>query len=196
MRKQPTLFQTVYRLTVVSGVLVCGSMVAYRYGPPPEQLADMIDGAAAMIDKQFAEEGESARGDGSDLLVTEDQGLEPVAENEPPLRAWDSELEPASFSQPFTPQPKSKASGPVAQLASAPSSHLGDELERQRLVAPLLAAGALKADVEPWGQTQKLFRATATQPVGERSSGMMRQLDAVDGTPEGAVARVLAQMER
>lgn len=41
--------QTLYRLTVMTGVLVVGSMAAYRYGPPPERLADLIDGAASRI---------------------------------------------------------------------------------------------------------------------------------------------------
>lgn len=51
MSKQPTPFQSLYRLTVMVGALVVGSMAAYRYGPPPERLASMIDSTVERIEE-------------------------------------------------------------------------------------------------------------------------------------------------
>lgn len=166
---QPTsLATTVYRLTVMVGFLGCGSLAAVHYGPEAGDLAEMIDGAATLV-MEVPEASKSLPA--ADVVVFETgsgaQSTVTVPPVSPPPR-FDPAVKPASASQ------------PVAAAAVEP-------LEQARLTAPLLTAGATRAEISPWGA---MYRATATVPVGDRATGLNRQFDALGGTPEQAVAKV------
>ena len=104
----------------------------------------------------------------------------PVAFDTP---LFDSAVQPASALEPITETAPTRPMTPVM-----------DRLERDRLTAPLLAAGAIRADVQPWGSgDQQVYRATAAFPVGDPTAGLESRLDAVEATPERAVEALLAR---
>lgn len=175
MPSQPTsMLTTVYRLVVMGGVLTCGTMAALRYGPEAGDLAEMIDGTAAMVV------------DLSETETTPDASL-----GEPAPFALAEAGTPAAepFAQPATAKfdPAVSQASVAAPIERPTAATPVEPLEQARLTAPLLTAGATKADVTPWGA---MYRATATVPVGAGTAGLERQFDGLGGTPEQAVAKV------
>ncbi|TWU00617.1 hypothetical protein Pla108_15690 [Botrimarina colliarenosi] len=191
MSNKPTPFQTCYRLTIMVGTLAVGSMAAYRYGPEPAELAELIDRAASLV----AEVPSRGASDPSAMALTEAPAAEldllqpapalpspPVASSD--WRHYDTAVQPASALAPLA-TPSTDAP-PPADL---------EPLERERLTAPLLAVGATRADVTAWGRgAATVYRATASAPVGEVGGGLERQFDAVGETPEAAVAELAAEI--
>lgn len=182
--EQPTPFQTFSRLAIMLGTLSCGSLAAWHYKPKPGQLAEMIDSTAAMVigvpePETTAQEGAgvapafgSTAGSAPDAPQSVDQADTP---------RWDSAVQQAS------------AFAPVERTAPVAAPAQLDTLERERLTAPALAAGAIRADVQPWGSgEQSLYRATAAASTG--AAGLQRRLDAYGATPEAAVASLVDEL--
>lgn len=198
-KNKPTAFQTFSRLTIMLGTLVSGSLAAWHYGPEPQDLADLIDSTASMVVEvpgheppaavtaavEFAEEA-------ADQLATPPAFDAPVALDTP---LFDPAVQPASAAAPLAQAaPASAPSQPTQQALPRAVTPVLDRLERDRLTAPLLAAGAIRADVQPWGTgEQQVYRATAAFPVGDPTGGMESRLDAVETTPERAVQALLAR---
>lgn len=181
-----TPLQTVYRLTVVAGVLVCGSMAALHYGPEAGDLADMIDQTAAMVVEPT--EGDATPGGAIEADPAELFAEVPV-ESAPTVEA------PPRFDDQVLPASGLLAEPQASPPANVPATSDFDRLERERLTAPLLAAGAERADVHPWGDTgNRMYRATASAPVGAPEARLLREFDAIAATPEAAVAAVRSQL--
>ncbi len=181
--KKPTPFQTASRLLIMVGTLACGSLAAWNYGPEPDRLAEMIDSAASMVievpSTDRADEGLS-EAPPAPFDPSQAASLAPLAPATEEIPRWDPAIQQASALQPVTRAavPRTAAPAPV------------DTLERERLTAPALAAGATRADVQPWGNgTEPLFRATAAAPTG--APGLEQRLDAYGATPEAAVASLV-----
>lgn len=179
--------RTFYRLAIMLGTLTCVSMAWYRYGPPPGEVADLIDQAAAHVMELDA----SSVPDEQPLAAT---AAEPApafqASNLPPGVA---PSEPPRFDPAVS---QATALEPVRRREVTPVSAVSIEaLERERLTAPLLAAGASRADVVRWGRSEPpVYRATAAAAVGDSSTGLERRLDAIGSTPDEAVERLLDEL--
>lgn len=195
MSQQPTAFQTAYRLTIMIGTLAVGSMAAYRYGPEPERLAETIDYVASMVNEATGE----AAAEPDSLASLESAPLaEPAAFG----------VAPDLWSEPAAPSNDAPRYDAAVQQASAlvpieeePPRAAGDfeRLERERLTAPLLAAGATQADVTVWGRgADSVYRATASAPVRSNATGeaagLERRFDAIGATPEEAVQTLAAEV--
>jgi uncharacterized phage protein gp47/JayE len=194
--QQPTAFQTAYRLTIMVGTLTVGSMAAYRYGPEPERLAETIDYVASMVNEVTGE----ATAEPDSLASLESAPLaEPAAFG----------AAPDLWSEPAAPNNGAPRYDAAVQQASAlvpieeeqPPRAVGDfeRLERERLTAPLLAAGATQADVAAWGRgADSVYRATASAPVRGNATGdaagLERRFDAIGATPEEAVQTLAAEV--
>lgn len=185
--ESPTFFQTATRLVIMVGTLACGSLAAWHYGPEPDQLADLIDQTAAMVIDvpQSIDQTKPVEGLGEAIAFAQIEASSdeaPAVSDE--LPRWDSAVEPAT------------AMTPIESPARAPS-HLMDPLERERLTAPVLAAGATRADIQPWGPGQTpAYRATAAAAVGRGTVGLERRYDAFGETPEAAVASLMQQLRQ
>ncbi|MEN0111800.1 MAG: hypothetical protein AAF805_13860 [Planctomycetota bacterium] len=190
--RQESPVQTVYRLAVVGGLLACGSMAAIHYGPEAGDLADMIDQTASMVvELDETPEAPAGMADGATSAIEPAALFAGVTGDTQPTQAtdvaprFDDQVLPASglIAEP----------APAATLPAGPSDL--DRLERERLTAPLLAAGAERADVHPWGNDgNRMYRATASAPVGSPAARLLREFDAVAATPEAAVAAVRSQL--
>jgi len=170
-KPSPSPLTTLYRLTIMMGALACGSLAAYRYGPEPAELAAFINRTAERLG--VATQSPSAAPE-PELFVADEAS--PADTSAP---RFDAAVRPASDLQPIerdTPNPPT----------------LQDVAQSERLVAPVIAAGASRAEVTPWGRgTPRVFRATAAMPVGEAATGLERRFDAVGETPEAAVAALV-----
>ncbi len=193
MSQQPSAFQTAYRLTIMVGTLAVGSMAAYRYGPEPERLAETIDYVASMVNQGTGE----AAAEPDSLASVETAPLSepapfeaaPALWNEPVGARYDGAVQQASADL------SAERLTPIEE--EDPSRLDGDfeRLERERLTAPLLAAGATQADVTAWGSgADAVYRATASAPVSGDARGLQRRFDAIGATPEEAVQTLVAEV--
>lgn len=195
--QQPTAFQTTYRLTIMLGTLAVGSMAVFRYGPEPERLAETIDYVASMVNEATGEA--AAEPDSVALLETAplaepmafgsapDLGNQPVAAPGYDAPRYDGAVQQASALVPIEEEEPPRATGDI------------ERLERERLTAPLLAAGATQADVAAWGRgADTVYRATASAPVRGNATGdaagLERRFDAIGSTPEEAVQTLAAEV--
>ena len=75
MARRTHPLKALYRMIVMAGVLAVGSMAAYLYGPPPEQLAGMINDVAHQLDS----EPMPVQAEGSEpLAFLDDQSTPPI----------------------------------------------------------------------------------------------------------------------
>ncbi len=186
-KQKPTTFQTLSRLSIMVTTLVGGSYAAFHYGPEAQDLADLIDSTASMVVEVPGHEPPAAVTAAVEFAeVAADQLSNPPAFDAPvtlETPRYDPAVQPASTGAPLSGAPPSRPMTPVL-----------DRLERDRLAAPLLADGAIRAEVQPWGSgDQQVYRATAAFPVGDPSAGLESRLDAVEATPERAVEALLAR---
>ncbi|QDT70846.1 hypothetical protein MalM25_38020 [Planctomycetes bacterium MalM25] len=200
-KQKPTAFQTFSRLTIMLGTLTTGSLAAWHYGPEPQDLADLIDSTASMVVEVPGHEPPTAvtaavefAEDAADQLSTPPAFDAPVALDTP---LFDPAVQPAAATAPLAqaaPSPAPSQQALSQQALPRAVTPVLDRLERDRLTAPLLAAGAIRADVQPWGTgEQQVYRATAAFPVGDPTGGMESRLDAVETSPERAVQALLAR---
>lgn len=182
--EQPTPFQTFSRLAIMLGTLACGTLAAWHYGPKPGQLAEMIDTTAAMMIEVPERETTPPEGASVAPAFGSTDGSAPAAPqsvDQADTPRWDSAVQQAS------------AIAPVERTAPVTEPAQLDTLERERLTAPALAAGAIRADVQPWGSGEpSLYRATAAASTG--AAGLQRRLDAYGETPEAAVASLVEEL--
>lgn len=186
-KQKPTAFQTFSRLAIMSGTLGVGSTAAYLYGPEPQDLADLIDSTASMVVEVPGHEPPAAVTAVQEFAETASETLSAPPAFDAPIALdtplFDAAVQPASAVEPIAEAPSARPMTPVM-----------DRLERDRLTAPLLAAGAIRADVQPWGSgDQQVYRATAAFAVGDPTAGLESRLDAVEATPERAVEALLAR---
>lgn len=171
------------------GTLSVGSLAYYQYGPEASAVAEMIDHAASLV----AEFKDSHRPDATmpagfaapdePALFETTAGFE--ANSVAAAPRYDASIQQASALQPVT---------PIQEAAPIVGRGM-DSLERERLTAPLLAVGATRADITSWGRdNERLFRVTASTPVGDGSSGLQQRFDAVGETPELAVAQLVREI--
>lgn len=162
------------------GSLTIGSMAAYRYGPAPETLADLIDRTVAG-----AIPAGSTPDDGSGGATAEAWAAPAGLALGPEGRAGD----PPRFDPAIMP------AGGAIPLDSPARVGVLDRTEVERLVAPVLAAGATYANVEPWGKgSEPVYRATASAPAGVSAPDLERRFDAIGATPHEAAERVAAEV--
>lgn len=189
--QQPTAFQTAYRLTIMVGTLAVGSMAAYRYGPEPERLAETIDYVASMVNEVTGE----ATAEPNTLGSLDSASLAEPAAFESAPNLWNEPTAPNNGAPRYDAAVQ-QASALVPIEEEAPRA-AGDfeRLERERLTAPLLAAGATQADVAAWGRgAESVYRATASAPVSGDAAGLERRFDAIGATPEEAVQTLAAEV--
>lgn len=172
-----------YRLTIMLGTLTVGSMAAYRYGPEPESLAGIINEAVRTIGAGSGP-AEATLADAPSHEAPSYEatsGLLPLgAAPVDTLPRFDAQVQQAA------------ALMPLEEGAPTPPA---EGLDRDRLVAPLIAAGATEADVTAWGHGDRtVYRATASAPVSADAPDLERRFDAVGETPEDAVARLAAEV--
>ena len=165
--KTPPL-QLAFRTAIMLGTLVVGSMTAFLYGPPPEQLAGYANWAAVRWNEltgqismpesmeELADFSAFESEDSSELL---------------PIESGDSMVEPAAFF--------SEVSQPEAQSTA--------DWENQ-----IKLAGAEQAKVESWGSTGQVYRAWAVVP----ESGMQKHYGAMASSAQEAAAQVIAQINQ
>lgn len=104
MPKNESPLKTIYRLTVMTGTLGVGSLAAYQYGPPPEQLAEGINHAVSVVNERLGTE--------ADVTQPTDAAT--------PAPRFDDQIVAASFEQP--------AATPSANAPAAPTVEpWGDE---------------------------------------------------------------------
>jgi hypothetical protein len=190
--QQPTPFQTAYRLTIMGGTLVVASMAAYRYGPEPERLAETIDYVASMVNEVTGE----ATAEPNTLGSLDSAPLAEPAAFESAPNLWNEPTAPNNGAPRYDAAVQ-QASALVPIEEEEPPRAAGDfeRLERERLTAPLLAAGATQADVAAWGRgAESVYRATASAPVSGDAAGLERRFDAIGATPEEAVQTLAAEV--
>jgi hypothetical protein len=172
----------------MGGTLVVASMAAYRYGPEPERLAETIDYVASMVNEVTGEATAEPNTLGSldSAPLAEPAAFEsaPNLWNEPTAAPhYDAAVQQASALVPIEEEEPPRAAGDY------------ERLERERLTAPLLAAGATQADVAAWGRgADSVYRATASAPVSGDAAGLERRFDAIGATPEEAVQTLAAEV--
>jgi hypothetical protein len=175
MASEVSSLVTLYRFTVMTGSLIVGSMAAYRYGPPADQLADVIDGVATRV----VELSGSIPAEGPAAEAAESLEATPLlATDEAPSTLGGA---PASFVTPATaelPLDEPQASSGTSAVA-----------------APLEALGATRVVVTPWGVSGSAFRVHAEAPSAAHE-GMTQQFDAIGESPAAAAAAVASQMEQ
>lgn len=173
--------QVAFRTIIMAGSLVVGSMAAYLYGPPAEDLAHTIDSLASRV----WEIQESVAGHNMpDMMDT------PMAGTQAPTF-----MEPAMEPAPLTIHDADPLTAPpiVDQAVTPASAELTVENpSNERLLAPILAAGASDAAIEPWGSTGEVYRAWAVVPA----DGLRRHLNALAESPADAAAQLLAQIDQ
>ena len=170
------------------GTLAVGSMAAYRYGPEPEHLAETIDYVASMVSEAVDE----TAGAPESLASLE---TAPLAEPAPFAAAPALWNEPAAASHFDGAVQLASAPAPIEEEEPSRTSADFERLERERLTAPLLAAGASQADVTAWGRgADTVYRATASAPVSGEAAGLERRFDAIGSTPEQAVQTLAAEV--
>jgi hypothetical protein len=192
--QQPTAFQTAYRLTIMLGTLTVGSLAAYRYGPDAERLAESIDYVASIVGAAADDAATSLDTTGLHSMGPESAGPEIEPAPFTPDLAFSHQPAPPRYDAAVQP-----ASGltPIEQPAPAPPANSGSmsALDRERLTAPLLAAGATRADVMAWGRgPQTVYRASASASVSGDAAGLERRFDAIGSTPEEAVETLAAEI--
>jgi hypothetical protein len=179
MASEVSSLVTLYRFTVMTGSLIVGSMAAYRYGPPADQLANIIDGVATRVVELSGSIPSSA--------LNEPTPTPPLLQPQPeetPLFAAEGPaplVDRAAFVTPASAE---------LPLAEAPVSIAPDAV-----VASLEAAGASRVIVTPWGTSGSAFRVHAEAPSSTQQ-GMTHQFDAIGETPAAAAAEVASQMEQ
>ena len=166
MARKATNLELFFRTTIMLGMLVVGSLAAYRYGPPADELAALINSAAERWAK-----------------ATEQEGLQPLVADTLP------ELTPV----PIGPEEISALPAVVESEGGVVPAGFDAELEaKDPLIEPILAAGATEAAVEHWGSSGGVYRAWAVVPEGD----LEKHYDTLASTPEEAASRLLAQINR
>ncbi|MGL4511928.1 MAG: hypothetical protein ACRCT8_02475 [Lacipirellulaceae bacterium] len=170
---------TMYRFTVMTGTLVVGSMAAYRYGPPADQLADIIDSVASRAFELAGDEPPADAAQLSAVAAGAPLVVDPFAQDA--LIAVTSEPTPPSFVTPAS--------------AELPIAAGGDPAASDGAVASLEALGATRVVVTPWGTSGLAYRVHAETPAPTHD-GMTQQFDAIGETTAAAAAEVASQMEQ
>lgn len=156
MSRNASPLKSLYRLTVMVGVLTVGSMAAYRYGPPPERLAEAIDAGmerAVEMGEQFGLEGLTA----------------PPAATvaEAPLLAPPAEAAPVWNAAPLVAEPSRRVVGLQERVTVTP---LGSRRLAYRATASAPGAGGLVRRYDAVGPTaEEAERAVLAKIEASRS---------------------------
>ncbi|MEO1496424.1 MAG: hypothetical protein AAFV43_04665 [Planctomycetota bacterium] len=124
MAKKETTLQTLYRLTIMVGTLSVGSLGAYQYGPPAEDVAQGINQAVAMVRERL--ELEPAE-------LAAPAAAQPIAAAaSPEAPRFDTAVAPVAFEQDTVSQ-----IGPDSRLPGAIVEPWGDDgLQRASIAIP------------------------------------------------------------
>ncbi|TWT89080.1 hypothetical protein Mal64_25720 [Pseudobythopirellula maris] len=173
--------QTLTRLAIMLGTLAVGSMAAYRYGPPAEQLAEWLDQGVEAATAALGGDtppAELVAIDGLPLGTAEESAAAPslpsgelladTTSSEPWGTHRDSQVTPASA---------------LAPIANAPPAATGAEQTLQAL-------GAVQLETTPWGDGGTLHRAKCVVP----HDGARRVFDAFGATPEAAAEALAVEV--
>lgn len=176
------------------GALSVVSMAAYRYGPAPEELAETIDQVASLVVKDEPAAGiacaSTEPASSADMVTT----ATPFLAISEPVTASVASSGADDFKASVRFDPQIQQASATVPVELNPSRNV-DDLESERLTAPLLAAGATRAEVNSWGRGDKVvYRATASAPVGLGQSQLEQRFDALGRTPEEAVSALVAEL--
>ncbi|QDU91786.1 hypothetical protein Pla175_52170 [Pirellulimonas nuda] len=160
-------FQTLARAVIMMGTLVVGALAWCVYGPPPEQLAPLLNKANQLVNQAL-------RGDASGPAG---------APHSDTLAAWD-DPEAALKMLPTDAWPS------APELAAAPA--LAGDPALGAPIRQLEELGAHEVAVDAWGQSG-LYRCRCVVPVAG-SVDFLRNFDAVESTADLAAQRVAADI--
>ncbi|TWT46865.1 hypothetical protein [Botrimarina hoheduenensis] len=129
MAKVESSLQTFYRLTIMAGTLAVGSLAAYRYGPPADQLADHIDQAMALVQQRWEASAPTP------MSSTSTANALPIASAGPNMNAgeaplYDDQLQTVGFDTASAPP----ASAELPEMRVAPWGNEG--LHRASMTVP------------------------------------------------------------
>lgn len=103
MAKQDTPLQTLYKLTIMTGTLAVGSLAAYRYGPPAEDLAAGINRVIAMAEERIGSEPQA---------FAADHKAQPLETASAPV--FDAAVAPVAFAESVAPSAPASPAVPGA----------------------------------------------------------------------------------
>lgn len=181
-------FQSLLRLGVMGSALFVGVSAYRAYGPPVEELPPLLNQLAARAKEAW--------------VVPHAAGPQPAAASvaaAPPQLADLQPLVPGEL------QPANPTSWDMAPLRRADATHrppLGRGLlvtgptraNLQTLYAELKELGAEDLSLAAWGADGTLHRFACCAPVSG-SAGFVRHFDAVESSPEMAIARVCQDLK-
>jgi hypothetical protein len=169
-------FQAATRTVIMLGTLAVGIMAWQVYGPPPEQLAPLVNRAIELANESLGREPEptaSGTMPPPPLMPNADSAAAPLPPAAP-LRV-DPEVAPASYANEMTQPPPAKST--------------------DALLARLHSLGALEAELKPWGATGQAYRCQC-RAANPANPTLERRFDAIDSDPRRAVEQVLADLQR
>lgn len=132
MAKKDSPLQAFFRLVIMTGTLSVGSLAAYQYGPPAEDLAKGINSAVSVVQERW---DEYAGKESTSATTAGTLPAAPAAEPEAPR--FDSAVMPAAFAEPVPPAAQATASTPAAAAPGATVEPWGNEgLHRASVSVP------------------------------------------------------------
>jgi hypothetical protein len=166
------------RTIIMFGTIMVGAMAWKVYGPPPEQLAPIVDRVAELAAQAVGREqaNPSLSGTHPPRQAASPSLLPLPAPSGASLRV-DREVAPATVAN---------QAPPYAQ----PQSARIDEL-----LAPLRSLGVVDAELKPWGATGQTYRCACRVASAENPT-LERHFDAVAADAQSAVEQVVGEIEQ
>jgi hypothetical protein len=170
-------YLAVTRTIIMLGTLLVGAMAWKVYGPPPEQLAPIVNRVVELASQTFGHEDDESKAFAvpTESLALTEAPTFPMPSSAP-LRL-DPEVAPAAYSQ-----------GAKANV-SAPAASTDELLERLRLL------GAVDAELKPWGGSGQTYRCVCRVASSENPT-LERHFDAIAADAQSAVEQVESEIER
>jgi hypothetical protein len=147
------------------------------YGPPPEQLAPIVNRVVELARQTFGR-----------------RGAKPVP-NAPlpqPPALSDLAIQGAPNSAPLRVDPEV---APAAHVEAAPLNEDSRAVTTDELLARLRSLGAVDAELKPWGTAGQTYRCVCRVPSAENPT-LERHFDAIATDAKAAVDQVVAEIER
>jgi hypothetical protein len=170
-------YLAVTRAIIMFGTITVGAMAWKVYGPPPEQLAPIVNRVVELANQTLGRDAvqpKSSELSAPRLLGISEAAIEPLPGGVP-LRV-DPEVAPAAHLLEIP-------THPAAQVAGA-----------DVLLGRLRSLGAVDVDLKPWGATGQAYRC-ACRLASPANPTLERNFDAIATDAKSAVEQVLTDIE-
>lgn len=170
-------YLAITRTIIMFGTITVGAMAWKVYGPPPEQLAPIVNRAVELANQTLGRDATSPKS--SELSA-------------PRLAAiGDSVIEPLPGGAPLRVDPEV---APASHFLDIPTHSAPQAANADALLSRLRSLGAVEVEVKPWGATGQTYRC-ACRMASPSNPTLERNFDAVAANAKSAVEQVLADIE-